>query len=177
VGPTSLAVDGSGNVILGGQFSGNVAFGATSLASAGLVDGWVAKLSPALAPLWAVRLGGPGNDTVNGLSVDSSGEVIAVGAMNKTVTGAATLAAAGTTASDAFVLQLGGATGATDFAQNYGDASTQAADVVAVNRFGATPNAITLVGTLSGTITFPAPAGSVKATGVTDAFLVTAILK
>jgi hypothetical protein len=178
--PSGLVVDASGNVIVGGSFTGNVSFGtvpANTLTSAGQLDGFVAKLSPALAPVWAVRIGGAKNDVLNGVAVDSFGDVIAVGGFYGTTTGVAVLTATGTTATDAFVLKLNGSTGAKDSASAYGDAQTQAGDAVVTNRFGTTPNNITVGGTISGTMNFGAPAGSITATGVNQAYVLFSTLQ
>jgi hypothetical protein len=162
VTPFGLTVDSSGSPILAGSFTGNLTVGAVLLTSAGLSDVFVARLTPALAPGWAVRLGGAGADAVTSVAVDSLGNVLATGYFNKTTTGAAVLTATGT-ASDAFLLKIDGATGATRFASGYGDGATQTGDSIAVNRFGtgAALDQVAMAGTLNGAITFPAPAGTV----------------
>ncbi len=171
VAPKSLAVDAAGKLLMGGNFSVALPAGATTLTSAGGTDAFVAKLDPAasLAPIWAVRLGGTGGDTANGVATTSTGDVVVTGLFNKTTTGVAALTANGTTAADVFLLELDGASGAARFAAAYGDAVTQSGDAVAVNRFGA--NQLAVVGTLNGSIPFPAPAGTVTATGNVDVFL------
>ncbi len=176
--PTSLAVE-SGIVAVGGSFGSAVPFGTTTLTSAGGTDAFVAALNPtSLAATWAVRLGGTGGDAVNGVALTSYGDVVATGIFNRTasISGSTmTITAASTTAADAFVLKLNGLTGAVDGAAGYGDPVTQTGDAIAVNRFGA--NQVALVGTLNGSIPFPAPAGTVTATGATDVFFVTAKLQ
>jgi hypothetical protein len=172
-----IAVDGLGNVALGGQFTGAITLGSTTLTSAGLADAWAAKFTSALAPIWAVRLGGTGGDVANGVAVTSSGDVVVTGLINKgPTTGAAALTAASTTSPDAFVLQLNGTTGATIFSANYGDIANQSGDAVAVNRFS-TANPIAVAGSLNSSITFPAPVGmltygALDPANSTDVFLV-----
>ena len=184
VTPTSVATDSAFNVIVGGQFSIALPFGATTLTSAGGVDGFVAKLNPAssYAPVWAGRIGGTGSDSVASVAVDSFGDVVATGLFFKTTTttggGLAVLTASGTTAADAFVLKLNGTTGTADAAHAYGDPATQSGDALAINRYGsgAGLNSVTFAGTLNGSATFPAPVGTITATGVTDVFLIFANL-
>jgi hypothetical protein len=161
VTPSALAVDGAGNLLLAGSFTANLTLGST-LISAGAGDAFVARLSPELAPTWAVPLGGIGGDAASGVAVDSLGNVLVTGYFNRTTKGAAVLTATGT-ASDAFLLELDGATGATRFAGGYGDGATQTGDSIAVNRFGPglALDQLVLAGTLNGAITFPDPAGTV----------------
>jgi hypothetical protein len=160
--PNGLAVDGSGRLFIAGSFTAGVPFGTTMLTSAGGQDAFVAKLDSGLAPLWAVRLGGSGGDAANRVAVDSSGDATVVGLFFKTTTGAAALTASGTTAADAFVLKLGGATGQTQFAAAYGDANPQTADRIAINRqgAGAVKDLPVFGGSFSGTIDFGVPAGA-----------------
>jgi hypothetical protein len=179
VTPAGLAVDASGNVVVAGQFTGNVTFGTTTVNTAGVADAWVAKLSPALAPVWAVRLGGAGGDVANGVAVDSFGDAVVTGTFNRTTSGAAVLTATTTTASNPFVLKLNGLTGATDSAAAYGCDATSSGDAVAVNRFGATPDQISLAGSFGSTLTFGAPGTASPVTSVnpTDVYFVAAKLQ
>jgi hypothetical protein len=172
-----------GILVVGGNFTSSVPFGGTTLTSAGGTDAYVAGLDPtSLAVTWAERLGGTGADAVNGVAVTSYGDVLATGIVNKSATiagttaSATTVTASSTTAADAFVWKINGLTGGTDFAAPYGDIVTQTGDAVAVNRFAAT-NQVALVGTLNGSVTFPAPAGTISATGATDVFFTTAKLQ
>jgi len=139
---------------------------------------WTAKLSSSLSPVWAVRMGGTGDDVANGVAVDSFGDFVVTGSINKgPTTGAATLTASSTTAPDAFLLKLNGLTGATDFAARYGDAANQSGDAIAINRYGATPDQIAVVGSITSSMTFPAPAGSITSVNPTDVWFLTAKLQ
>jgi len=178
--PFSLAVDATGKLVMGGSFTFTLPFGATSLTTAGATDGFVAKLDPTAAtpftPVWAVRVGGATGDQINSVAVTSSGEVVAAGLFTGTTTGAAALAGTGT-ASDALLLELDAATGATQFSAGYGDGSNQAASNVVANRggTGAVQDLVELGGTYAGVITFPAPAGALPAS-IGGSFLVFATL-
>jgi hypothetical protein len=82
-----IAIDGSGNVYVAGSFKGSADFGSTTLstsATPGDQDGFVVKLDAGGTIQWANRWGiaGSGNgadDTGNGVGVDSSGNVYAMG--------------------------------------------------------------------------------------------------
>ncbi len=169
--PRSIAIDGAGKVILAGQFTSSVTFGNVKLSGFGADDAFVAKLDPSagLAPTWAVALGGPEFDAASGVAVTSSGDVWATGSFNLTTQGAAALTAKGSSSPDVFLLGLDGRTGATLFAQSFGDAATQAGDAIAVNRFGA--DQVALAGTLNGSIELPAPVGAIHSARGTEAFL------
>ncbi|MDJ0653629.1 MAG: hypothetical protein QNJ40_05735 [Xanthomonadales bacterium] len=66
--PTSIAVDASDNVYVGGAFYDEMSFGAIDLTSDGMKDGFVAKLSASGQWQWAYRLGGMGDDEVRALA-------------------------------------------------------------------------------------------------------------
>lgn len=53
-----VAADAAGNVVVTGAFSGQIDFGKGPSSSAGSNDGFVAKLDPTGAPLWARAFGG-----------------------------------------------------------------------------------------------------------------------
>lgn len=74
-----LAVDGAGNVIVTGTFSGNLDFGAGPLVSAGLGDIFVAKLDPNGNLLWCKRFGDAGDQVGTAVAADGAGNVIVTG--------------------------------------------------------------------------------------------------
>jgi hypothetical protein len=79
----ALAIDASGDLLVGGAFVGNVEFGgpphygAASTTDRQDVDAWVARLAPDGTLRWSERLGEAGPDEV--LSVAAHGEVRVVG--------------------------------------------------------------------------------------------------
>ena len=77
--PTSVAFDQKDNLIVGGNFSGTANMGGTTLVSGGSFDIFLAKFSPAGKHVWSRRTGGFSYDTINALTVDSSGDVVATG--------------------------------------------------------------------------------------------------
>ena len=75
----SIAVDGSGNIVLGAYFEGAINVGGTSLSSKGSVDGAIVKYSASGTPQWARGIGGSSGDTINGVAVNSSGDIAVTG--------------------------------------------------------------------------------------------------
>jgi hypothetical protein len=69
----ATATDASGNVYVAGRFAGTVQFGSSTLTSAGVVDVFVAKWSPATRSfVWAQRAGGAGFDHATALAVNGT---------------------------------------------------------------------------------------------------------
>ncbi|MBC7448315.1 MAG: hypothetical protein H7330_09675 [Hymenobacteraceae bacterium] len=106
-GGIDVAVDGSDSVVVTGEFTGPTStFGLTTLLNAGVTDAFVAKLTPAGAWQWAIRVGGSGRDAGLGLAVDGSGSVVVSGyfASPTIPFGATTLTGVGS--ADIFVAKL-----------------------------------------------------------------------
>jgi hypothetical protein len=101
VATTSLGIDGSGNIYVGGYFGGTVNVGGKgSLTSAGNRDLFVAKYTAAGRYSWAFRAGGTGDDLCNSVAADGSGNVYVTGTFEGTVdfnpgTGTTNLTSAG----------------------------------------------------------------------------------
>jgi hypothetical protein len=74
-----LAVDGSGQVWMVGQFDGSATFGAETLQSSGGRDGFVARLDAAGQLSWVHALRSPGHDRLIGVAVDGAGDGYVVG--------------------------------------------------------------------------------------------------
>ena len=100
-----VGVDGSGNVYVSGGMQGTVAFGSTTLTSAGNNDIFLTKLNSSGTVQWATKVGGAGDDNggwMQGLAVDSAGNSYVSGQVQGTVTVAgSTLTTAGGV--DAFI--------------------------------------------------------------------------
>jgi hypothetical protein len=77
----AIAIDGSGNVVVVGDFSGTVAFGSQSLTSVGGTDVFVAKYTTNGFLQWVVRDGGGLNDKGWGITTDGSGNIITTGGL------------------------------------------------------------------------------------------------
>lgn len=83
----SMSVDGSGNVLVGGTFSGSVDFnpgaGVATLSSNGTIeDAYVLKLDPDGLYLWANRFGGTSTETVYAIEASTAGDVYITGQFN-----------------------------------------------------------------------------------------------
>jgi hypothetical protein len=77
---TNLAVDTAGNLIVAGDFAvATLTLGGTTLTNAGGSDLFVAKLDANGNWLSAVRAGGPSNEEVRGLALDSSNNAYLTG--------------------------------------------------------------------------------------------------
>ena len=95
-GGHSVAVDGSGNVIMTGYFSGTVNFGGADLTSAGATEIFLAKFSANGVHQWSQRFGSTSHDQGNSVAVDGSGAVIVTGTFAGTVNfGGSNLTSAG----------------------------------------------------------------------------------
>jgi len=99
-----IATDAAGNSYIAGTFEGTVSFGSIALSSVGGSDVFVAKLDPAGNYLWAVRGGGNGSDSSQGIAVDATGHIYITGSFTSTATFGTALTTAGN--SDIFVAKL-----------------------------------------------------------------------
>jgi PKD repeat protein len=79
---TGVAADAGGNVLVTGQTSGAVDYGAGAVASFGGLDTFVAKYTPSGAYSWARHLGGVGDDIGYGVAVDASNDVLVTGSFS-----------------------------------------------------------------------------------------------
>jgi hypothetical protein len=160
----ALAVDGQGNVLVGGHFAGTADFGGAAFTSVGSNDGFVAKYSPTGTHVWSRRVGGADLDTVTGLGVDGAGNPTIVGYFAGTASfGGANLTSAGS--NDVFVARYSAA-GAHQWSSRFGDAQDQRAYGAAVDAAGN----VALTGYFYGTMDFGGPAMAL--TGISaDIFL------
>src|SRR5207253_10830096 len=104
---TALAVDGSGNVAITGNYSGTENFGTGTLPAFGVSSIFVAKFHGDGPPVWANGYGSsaPYSETGNAVAFDPSGNVFATGYFAGTVAfGGGLLTSAG--GADAFLLSL-----------------------------------------------------------------------
>jgi hypothetical protein len=131
----SLTTDASNNIVFGGSLGGDVDFGGgVSITNAGLTDAFVAKLTTALAPVWAKSFGDANYDqTVKSVATSSTGDVYFGGSFKGTMPSLG-LTDSSNSALDAYQAHLA-ADGSVLCASSYGDASgAQAISFVAVAR-------------------------------------------
>lgn len=140
-----LAVDAGGNILLTGDFSGSISFGATTLTSAGGRDGFVAKLNPSGVPLWALKVGGTGNDTAFAAAVSPTGQILVGGSFSVAASfGAFSRTSAGGT--DGFAMVVSPA-GVVQWVTRFGGSANDSARAVAVDVTGAACAAGNFAGT------------------------------
>ena len=102
---TSVAVDGSSNVVVAGYYAGSVDFGGGPLASLGY-DVFVAKYSPSGLHTWSRRYGSADSQLADGVAASPAGDVTVAGFFNNAIDfGTGLLTSAG--AYDAFVSSIG----------------------------------------------------------------------
>jgi outer membrane protein assembly factor BamB len=128
----SVAVDGEGNVFVATDFFGQVDVAGQMLTSAGSSDVLLLKLSPSGEVLWGKRFGDASAQTVSGIALDGSGNILLAGAFKGTIDfGGGPLESAG--ADDIFVVKLN-ASGEHRFSRRFGGPNAQAATALAVDR-------------------------------------------
>ncbi len=73
---SDIAVDGLGNVVVTGNFTGSAVFGSTTLVSVGGQDAFVTKLDGVTGNIvWAKRLGGSLTDRSMAVAVNAAGDI------------------------------------------------------------------------------------------------------
>ncbi|NUO47490.1 MAG: hypothetical protein HOV80_01395 [Polyangiaceae bacterium] len=83
--PFGLATDGSGNIVIIGQFEGSMDFGGGALTSAGALDVFLAKLDPMGNHVWSKRFGDASTQYGSDVAVDAAGNVFITGGLAGTV--------------------------------------------------------------------------------------------
>lgn len=134
--PWALALDGSGNVFVTGEFTGTVDFGGGALTSAGDRDVFVAKFAGSNGQhVWSRRFGAALTDFGNGIAVDGSGNVFVTGAFKSTVDfGGGPLTSAGER--DVFVAKYAGTNGGHLWSKRFGGTSVDEGSGIAVDTAG-----------------------------------------
>jgi hypothetical protein len=136
----SVAFDRQGNIIVTGQFTGDVDFGGTTLTTGGSVnaDGFVAKYDTANPPnlVWAKRFGGTALDRGWAVAVDGNNDVFlgAIISSSGADFGGISLSAAGL--DDMVIAKLSAASGSTLWAKRWGGTANERPGALAVDRSG-----------------------------------------
>jgi PKD repeat protein len=147
--PWSIAVDGAGNVLVTGEFTGTVNFGGGGLTSAGDRDIFLVKLGGTDGRhLWSRRFGATMTDVGNAVAVDASGNVVVTGYYSGTVDfGGSPLVSAG--GWDVFVAKYG-TDGNHLWSRRYGSTSTDQGTGIAIGAGGD----VVVTGSFNGTVDF-----------------------
>jgi hypothetical protein len=124
-----LAVDATGAVYVTGTFTGSVDFdpgtGLRVLTSLGGTDVFVARYSASNALVWAVQVGGSGEEAARALTLDANGDILIAGWFEGTPDfdgGPATVALTSAGGRDGFVAKFSSA-GALAWARRFGGAN------------------------------------------------------
>lgn len=158
IGDTSLAaavaIDGSGNVIVAGGFTGNADFGGGTITSAGGVGGqsdiFVLKLDASGGFLWNKQFGDQLDQAAAGVAVDPGGNVVVTGGFFGSVDfGGGKLFNGGAAGSDVFAVKLD-PSGKHLWSKRFGDVQSQNGTATGVSD-GKSAN---LLGGFQGTIDF-----------------------
>jgi len=131
----AVAVDGSGNVVVAGYFTGTADFGGGPVAAIGSYDLFVAKYTASGAYVWARHFGGTGLVVGQGVAVDAAGNVAVTGYFTGTADfGGGPATSAGSY--DIFVAKLAAADGAPLWSKRFGSANDDIGYAVAVDGGG-----------------------------------------
>lgn len=79
-----LAVDGDGNIYLGGDFEAEMALDGLSVTSRGHYDACLAKVAPDGTPLWALSMGSAGFEEGWRPAIDAQGNIFFTGGFQET---------------------------------------------------------------------------------------------
>jgi hypothetical protein len=141
---TSVAVDGSGNIVLTGQLSGTVDLGGGTLNGPG--DMFVAKLDAGGKHVWSKLFGDKSAESANGIAVDKAGNLVVTGYFSGSVdVGGGQLVSAG--GADIFAAKLD-TDGNHLWSKRFGNANDQTGVSAAMDGHGNT----VLAGYFSGTV-------------------------
>jgi uncharacterized protein (AIM24 family) len=146
--PESVTIDAAGNVYVTGSFHDVVDFGGGALASAGVRDVFVLKLSSAGNHTWSRRFGGFSSDDGTAVAVDAMGNVLVVGEHEGDIDfGGGTLIGDGQ--NDIFLVKLN-SMGNHTWSRSFGDFGDQLSRDIAVDAAGN----VLITGHMNGTIDF-----------------------
>jgi len=135
---TAMALDGSGNIFVTGDFGSTVDFGSGPVTPVGNADMFVAKYSPAGANLWAKSYGASSLSAVtvgNTLGVDGAGDVAVAGNYQAAVNlGGTNLPYSGY--NDIFLAKYSGAKGDHLWSMGFGGSRTDSGMALAMDTSG-----------------------------------------
>lgn len=157
----SIAIDGNGDVIVGGAFSGTVTFGSLGTFTSSGNDGYVAKI-PANGGAYSNLkvLGGAGNGNTAGIGVTSDGSIVAMAEVTgANVLNGVTYTSAGN--SDDLVFKLSGATWTTTWSTAIASTAMEAMNSLVVDA----DNRVYVSGGSRGNINFGAAGTSTAFSG------------
>jgi hypothetical protein len=125
---SSVVIDNAGNVYAGGIFQDEVDFRPgrkQALLTARKQDGFIWKLNANGQFVWAMRMGGAGDDEVNSLALDNAGNIHAAGFFQNNAIFGKNTTVTGTTGRNGFVVKFSPNAGLA-FAKGFGAVETEA---------------------------------------------------
>ena len=170
-----VALDGSGNVYIGGYFKGSLDFdagpGDATLTSAGDNDIFIAKYDGNGNYIWAKRIGGTGSDAGIAIAVDATGNAYVTGVFAGTVDFDAGAGTTNLSVGSAFLTKYD-ATGNFVWAKSFTPVTSGSSLPYAIAVDGSSNVFVT--GTLSGTVDFDGSAATANLTsnGLSDVYFV-----
>lgn len=133
----SIAVDGSGNAVTSGGFSGTINVVGKGRTSNGGKDILVAMFNAADGnPKWVKNFGGSTTDDGKGVAVDGAGDVFLTGYFKGTGADFGGLTMDSNGGKDIFLVKLGGADGASESALGFGGSADEQGLSIAVDSGG-----------------------------------------
>jgi hypothetical protein len=130
---TDVAVDGSGNILITGNFEGNLNINAV-LTSAGSSDVFIAKLTPAGSVAWHAGYGDNQLQSSTAIAVDSAGSAFLTGYFSGNLAfGGKTLTATAVSGNTDFFVTKLNSFGTVQWAKSYGDDLPQTALGIAID--------------------------------------------
>lgn len=165
----TVAVDGTGAVFVAGYFASasiDLGGGAHANALPGVWDGFVAKYSSTGQHLWSSTFGGVNQDSVEGLDVDSSGNVVVTGLFKGTgIDFAGSMLSSIWGGPDTFIVKLSGVDGAGIWAKNIACGGPDLGNSVAIDE----QDNVFVAGQFFGTANFGG--GALTTAGMNDVYL------
>lgn len=143
-----VAIDPSGNVVLGGTLVGTINLGGQNLVAQGF-DVFVAKLDPSGGHLWSHRFGDAAIQNVVTVQSDGDGNVLLAGSFRGDLDFGKGLMTASCCNFDLYVAKLD-KDGVTQWSKSFGDADDQGLNAGAVDSSGS----LTIFGDFSGNVDF-----------------------
>jgi len=162
-----IAVDGSGNVTVTGIFDDTVNFGGGALY--GWQDIFVAKYSGSNGThMWSRSFGGSSSsDVVNGIAVDSSGDVLLTGYFSYTADFGGGPVTSMSNSQDIFVVKYSGTNGAYVWARSFGSTSNEVGYGIATDSYD---DSVVTTGYFLGALNFGG--GTLTSAGSLDVYLI-----
>jgi hypothetical protein len=147
-----VATDGAGNTLVSGVFDGTLRFDGTAiLTSSGSTDSFVLKLSPGGTLLQSAVIGGPAQQEVWAMAVDTQGDVLVAGRnWGRLLIPAIGVDEPTRGSADAFVVKLSGSTLSPRWARYWGAGGFDGVQAVATD----THDNILVTGRFSNTVNF-----------------------